>query len=278
MPKTSTLLFARHYGEMLLAMIIGMLLLAPVWAAAGEWLGLAAVFGRADVGALIMATDMTAAMTVWMRHRGHSWQPVAEMGAAMYVPFLLLLPPFWLGLVSGDTVMIAGHVLMLPAMLAVMLRRREEYGAHHAHPSAHPSARRPQQPSHPLVAALKRRRPTWIALLLTFGVWTDPFVPPPLILLALPGAYLAIGVYRRTLGDRRVLALQLTGLAAYLVLALVALSADENLARFLIGGGWLAHALWDLAHHRANAVVPRGYAEWCAVVDAVIGLTVIFLV
>lgn len=270
MPKTSTLLFARHYGEMLLAMIIGMLLLAPVWAAAGDWLGLAAVFGRADVGALIMATDMTAAITVWMRHRGHPWPPVAEMGAAMYVPFLLLLPPFWLGLVSGGTVMIAGHVLMLPAMLAAMLWRREEYGhAHHAHPP---------RSSHPLVAALRRRWPTWIALLLTFGAWTDPFVPPPLILLALPGAYLVIGAYRRTLGVPKVLALQLAGFAAYLALALVALSADENLARYLIAGGWLAHALWDLAHHRANAVVPRGYAEWCAVVDAVIGLTVIFLV
>ncbi|MEU7898144.1 hypothetical protein AB0B45_35445 [Nonomuraea sp. NPDC049152] len=34
MPRTSTLLFARHHGEMPLAMIIGMLLLASVWAAA----------------------------------------------------------------------------------------------------------------------------------------------------------------------------------------------------------------------------------------------------
>ncbi|MFE3455602.1 hypothetical protein ACFXJ8_42510 [Nonomuraea sp. NPDC059194] len=269
--QSPTLLFARHYGEMVLAMIVGMVLLGPVWTAAGQWLGLTAVFSRTDVGAMIMATNMTAAMTVWMRHRGHAWAPVVEMGAAMYVPFLLLLPPFWLGAVSGGTVMLAGHVLMLPAMLAAMLWRREEYSrGHHEH--AHD-----RKPSHPLAAVLKKRWPTWIALLMTFDTWIHPFVPPAWILLFLPGAYLAIGAYRRTLGNPRVLALQIAGLLAYLALAAIAMSVDETTARYLVAGGWLVHSLWDLAHHRADAVVPRGYAEWCAVVDLVVGLTVIVL-
>ena len=43
----------------------------------------------------------------------------------------MLFLPLWLGLLSGDGLMLAGHVLMLPAMAVAMLHRREEYvGAH----------------------------------------------------------------------------------------------------------------------------------------------------
>ena len=79
--------FLRHFLEMTAAMVAGMLLLGPVWRAATAGL---AVFDRPDVDALVMAANMTAGMTVWMRHRGHGWAPVAEMGAAMFAPFLLL--------------------------------------------------------------------------------------------------------------------------------------------------------------------------------------------
>jgi hypothetical protein len=49
----------------------------------------------------------------------------------MYVPFVLLLLPYWLYLISGDTLMTAGHILMFPAMLIPMLRRRQPAAAHH---------------------------------------------------------------------------------------------------------------------------------------------------
>ncbi len=78
-----------------------------------------------------MATSMTAGMTAWMAWRRHSWPAIAEMGLAMYLAFVVLFPPLWLGLLSGDGLMLAGHVLMLPAMAVAMLHRREEYvGAH----------------------------------------------------------------------------------------------------------------------------------------------------
>jgi len=42
------------------------------------------------------------------------------------------------GLVTGGVMMAAGHVLMLVAMLAVMLCRRDHYGyPHPARPAAH---------------------------------------------------------------------------------------------------------------------------------------------
>ncbi|GAA3466145.1 hypothetical protein [Nonomuraea roseola] len=143
MTKTATLRFAWHFGEMLVAMILGMVLLGPVWDALTSWLGLAALFARTDVAVMVMAADMTVAMTIWMRYRGHSWAPVAEMGAAMFVPFLLLLPPYWLGALSGEVVMIAGHVLMLPAMLAAMLWRKDEYTRGHKDHRSPPAVGRP---------------------------------------------------------------------------------------------------------------------------------------
>jgi flagellar biosynthetic protein FliP len=49
------------------------------------------------------------------------------MCLVMAAPFALLLPAFWLGLLSGTALMIAGHVVMFPLMAAVMLRRRGDY-------------------------------------------------------------------------------------------------------------------------------------------------------
>jgi hypothetical protein len=128
--------FVRHYVEMLVAMIAGMLLFAPLWTVAGAALGWTAILDRPDVAALVMATDMTLGMSIWMRYRGHGWVPVAEMGVAMYASFVVLFVPFWTGLISGGTLMIAGHVLMLPAMLVAMLRRRAEYSHRHDRPGS----------------------------------------------------------------------------------------------------------------------------------------------
>ncbi len=52
---------------------------------------------------------------------------IAEMGLAMHLAFVVLFPLLWLDLLSGDGLMLAGHVLMLPAMVVAMLHRREEY-------------------------------------------------------------------------------------------------------------------------------------------------------
>ncbi|MCR6482038.1 hypothetical protein M8542_04370 [Amycolatopsis sp. OK19-0408] len=111
--------FTGHYVEMVAAMLIGMVALHPLWPSA--WLE------RPDVDAIVMATNMTVAMTAAMLLRRHSWPRIAEMAAAMYLPFVVLLVPFWLDALSGDTLMVAGHVLMFPLMLAAMVWRRAEY-------------------------------------------------------------------------------------------------------------------------------------------------------
>ncbi|WP_439380564.1 hypothetical protein [Amycolatopsis lexingtonensis] len=111
--------FTGHYVEMVAAMLIGMVALGPLWPPV--WLE------RTDVGALVMATDMTVAMVLAMALRRHSWPRIAEMAAAMYLPFVALLVPYWLGALSGTALMVAGHVLMFPLMLAAMVWRRAEY-------------------------------------------------------------------------------------------------------------------------------------------------------
>jgi hypothetical protein len=122
--------FFRHFGEMFVAMMVGMMVLGGLDG------GILSAFGTSvrhlrDVSpetfALVMALNMTIGMTLWMRHRGHSWAMCAEMGAAMFAPAILAIVLFRAGVIAGQA---AGGVLMgtmVPAMFAVMLIRRTEY-------------------------------------------------------------------------------------------------------------------------------------------------------
>ena len=235
-------------------MVAGMLLLGPLWELAGAALGVGDALARPEVAALVMATNMTVGMTVGMRYRAHRWHAVGEMAAAMYVPFLLLLVPFRAGLIDADALMLGGHLLMIPAMVLVALRHRHEAPA---------PVRR-----HRVVVALAHRWPTGLALLMTVDMWVDPSVLSPWTMLVLPGGYLVIGVARRTLGG--------PGRARHPTRRPGRLGRPDagrgrwpagGRAEWLVAFGWLAHAGWDLVHHRSGRVVPRGYAEWCGVLD-----------
>jgi hypothetical protein len=234
---------------MVAAMMVGMLVIGPFWTPA-----------RTDLAAGWMATTMSVAMAVWMWHRGHGPAAIGEMTAAMYAPFLVLLVPWWAGLLPGEAVILGGHVLMLPAMVLVMLRRIGEYTGGHQHVVR----------TGPLT-----RWPTALALLCTVDLIIRPQAFSPWTLLILAFAYLTIGTVRRTLHPRAALIRQLAAMAAYLLLILISLLAGGVLSVYLVGAGWLVHSAWDYWHHRRDEVVPRAFAEWCGVLDAVIGITVI---
>ncbi|MFG1673525.1 hypothetical protein [Micromonospora sp. NPDC049282] len=254
----------RHLAGMVVAMVAGMVLLGPLWQAGGQALGGAGVLARADVAALVMATDMSLGMVAWMWHRGDGWAATAEMTAAMFVPFLLLLPPWWAGLVGDHTLMLGGHLLMVPAMVLVALRHQHAPGV---------TPRR-----HPVAAAVARRWPAALALLVTADMWFAPTVVPPWTLLVLPAGYLFLGTWRRQWADRRQLAVQLAGLAGWGGLAAVAAAAPAGVAGVLVGLGWLGHAGWDAWQHRAARVVPQAYAQWCGVLDVAVGTTTLLAV
>jgi flagellar biosynthetic protein FliP len=74
-----------------------------------------------------MTFNMTLPIVALTRYRGHGWERCGEMSAAMFVLALALLVPFWLGGLSAEAVLPLEMALMLPAMIAVMVLRFDEY-------------------------------------------------------------------------------------------------------------------------------------------------------
>ena len=122
-PVRQTLRFLRHFGEMVLAMLLGMAVFDVVTGAILIPMG-------PEVSALAMAVAMTVPMVAWMRIRKHAWRLNAEMAGAMIVPTVVLIVVSRLGLLPRTSLMLGTHLLMLPAMLAVMLARWRDYTCH----------------------------------------------------------------------------------------------------------------------------------------------------
>lgn len=119
--------FVRHYLEMVVTMGLGMVVLHPVWLLALQLAAAPHALDNNTLRALIMATNMSVGMGAWMCYRGHRWRTIVEMSATMYLSFAVFFPALWAGAVTGAWMMVGGHNVMLPAMLAVMLWRRDEY-------------------------------------------------------------------------------------------------------------------------------------------------------
>jgi hypothetical protein len=118
--------FLPHFGEMFLAMWALAALDAAVFAAAGT--SIPDVKDSApELWGLLMAVNMTVGMTLWMRHRRHSWAMCAEMAGAMFAPAILAIVLFWCAVIHGTSIGPVEMAAMLPAMIAVMLLRRTEY-------------------------------------------------------------------------------------------------------------------------------------------------------
>lgn len=60
-------------------------------------------------------------------------------------------------------------------------------------------------------------------------------------------------------------------------LALLVLYVDLTLAGYLIAVALLAHAGWDAVHLWRNRVVAASYAEFCGVLDLVLGMTILVM-
>ena len=114
--------FLLHFAEMMLAMALGMMLIHPLWS-----LLVPGLDERPGPDTLLMGVDMAIGMAVWMRVRGHDRQMITEMSAAMIGPFVVLLVPYVAGWITAGAYSVLGHVLMVVAMLAIMLVRRDHY-------------------------------------------------------------------------------------------------------------------------------------------------------
>jgi len=140
--KGPTRNFLQHLLEMTVAMFVGMGILAWPAHVLFDALGWHVMNEEIIPRTLVMATNMSIGMAVWMRIRGCHWRATWEMCLAMYLAFVPMYPLFWAGWISDTTVMVVGHVLMVPAMAVAMLFRLDMYTqTHHGHKHAPEPAR-----------------------------------------------------------------------------------------------------------------------------------------
>ncbi|TDC07616.1 AraC family transcriptional regulator [Nonomuraea longispora] len=109
-----------HYFELVIAAGLGMMLLDPLWVSVLE-------VARFDLYILLMAAGMAAGVALWMLVRRHARPRIAEMSLAVFLPFPVLLVPFWLGALPAASVTLIGHVIPMVLLAAAMIWRRAEY-------------------------------------------------------------------------------------------------------------------------------------------------------
>ena len=143
--------FLRHLGEMILAMMAGMVASVAVLALIFSTVLASTIRGMPRVEVLnqfavliclVMAIGMIAPMIAWMRFRGMEWRPVLEMAVAMAVPLVPIFGLLALQVIPGARACGLYCIAMIPAMVVAMLFRLNLYTGrtgHHAH-AAHAHA------------------------------------------------------------------------------------------------------------------------------------------
>jgi len=136
--ETSKRRFLHHYLEMIVVMLVAMVILGGVVSLVFGVVGHSNILHYAGLRAFVMTANMTIGMTIWMRFRGHGWASTVEMDAAMVLPILLLIGPYWAGVLSAGALLASMHALMLPFMFVVMARRYNDYAQdHRSHSTGH---------------------------------------------------------------------------------------------------------------------------------------------
>lgn len=130
---------------------------------------------------------------------------------------------------------------------------------------------------------LLRRWPTGVGLVLAVSsVAAMTLLPEPARpwvgawwVLTAAVVYLSWGTARGELAERRWLTAETAGVLAFGAVALAVVAVDLSSPAHVLAAGWLAHALWDVVHHRADKVVPRWYAEACLATDLTVAASLL---
>ena len=131
-------------------------------------------------------------------------------------------------------------------------------------------------------AALDRRWAAWVMLLaglpLAFFISSISGIDPSVVLLVAAPVFLVLGVARGQWQRPDGLPLQTAGMLAFGSTALVALYyVYPDPGGKLLGIAILGHAAWDAYHYLRDRVVVRSYAEFCAIVDLLLGAAILFM-
>ncbi|MBM7790347.1 hypothetical protein [Tenggerimyces flavus] len=130
-------------------------------------------------------------------------------------------------------------------------------------------------------AVIDRPKSSWpvlavtLALIFGFGVFD---IDPIIGLTAASAVVLVVGVVHRLWRGSSAPAIgQILGAVGFGTAAVLALAVSPTVGGFLVGFGLLGHATWDIVHHRRNIIVARSLAEFCAVLDTLVGMAVLAL-
>ncbi|WP_147457142.1 hypothetical protein [Micromonospora pisi] len=132
-----------------------------------------------------------------------------------------------------------------------------------------------------IVTVLDRPRATWpvlYALVAAVVCLRLLDVDPMPVLVVVAVAVVAVGLIKGRLRRPGLYALQSPAAMGIIALGLAALSVPADIGRYLVAAGLLGHAVWDAIHWHANKIVKRSFAEWCGVLDLVLGLGILILV
>jgi hypothetical protein len=130
--RGSKRVFARHFGEMVLAMFLGMSALGGLAELAFALAGSSLSDQPGGFQIMLMGFNMTVPMVIWMSYREHTRAQNTEMAASMVIPTLAAAVLTWAGALGTSAGLGVQHAAMIPAMLGVMLWRYEHYSQHHA--------------------------------------------------------------------------------------------------------------------------------------------------
>jgi hypothetical protein len=130
-------------------------------------------------------------------------------------------------------------------------------------------------------AALDRRRFAWVVLIAVLAVLTvissasEVVASVGFLVVALVFLVLGVarGLWRRPSG----LPLQTAGMLAFGSIVLVAPYVEPNLGGKLVAFALIGHTAWDAYHYLRDRVVARSYAEFCGVLDLLVGAAILFM-
>jgi hypothetical protein len=129
-------------------------------------------------------------------------------------------------------------------------------------------------------AVFERPWTAWLVLFaglpLAFVIPSTSWTDRSMTLLVIGAVFLAAGVIRGQMVKSGGFPLETAGMLVFGTAILLALYVDPGLGGKLVGVTILGNGVWDAYHYLRNMVVHRSYAEFCAVVDFVLGAAILF--
>ncbi|MBD3942516.1 hypothetical protein IF188_12480 [Microbacterium sp. NEAU-LLC] len=126
-------------------------------------------------------------------------------------------------------------------------------------------------------AATGRRSAAWFAFAATFvliALHKLVGLDATLFMLVLAVGLVAFGLATHHTRPWWSLTLQTVAMFVLGAASLIAVSLDPLAGGLLVAAALLAHAAWDVHHHRTGRVVDRSLAEFCAVLDVIVAVVV----